>query len=298
MWCSLLDLATLAVADNGATHFNVFQAVVVGVVQGLTEFLPISSTAHVKMVPLALGWGDPGIAFTAIVQLGSIGSILGYFWADVVAVVRGFQQAIATGNYRSSEFRLGLGIAVGTVPIVVLGLMMKLGFEEAYDTFARSSFTIAITSIGLAVLLGLAEVIGQRKRQFNNLGVGDGVGVGLAQALALIPGVSRSGSTITAALFMGLDRTTAARFSLLLGVPAILISGLVGIGDIFEPEAIPLGWGALLAGILASVVSSYLAIYWLIKFLRDHTTWVFVAYRVGFGAVILWAIATGRLSSF
>lgn len=292
---SLPTLSGLAQTGDAPVSFNAFQAIVIGIVQGLTEFLPISSTAHVKIVPVVLGWGDPGIAFTAVVQLGSIGAILWYFRTDVIQVLRGFQRAITTGDYNSGEFRLGVGIVVGTLPIVILGLLVKFVLRDAYDTFTRSPLVIAVTSIGLAILLGLAEVMGQRKRQFDDLGVGDGIGVGLAQALALIPGVSRSGSTITAALFMGLNRTTAARFSLLLGIPAILISGLAEMGEIFDPSAAQLGWGSLLAGVLASVISSYLAIYWLIQFLKDHTTWVFVAYRIGFGLVILWAIATARL---
>lgn len=287
----------LAQTGDPPVSFNVFQAIVIGIVQGLTEFLPISSTAHVKIVPVVLGWGDPGIAFTAVVQLGSIGSILWYFRADVAQVLRGFRRAITSGDYDSGDFRLGLGIIVGTLPILILGLLVKFGFREVYDTFARSPLVIAITSIGLAILLGLAEVIGKRKRQFSDLGVGDGIGVGLAQALALVPGVSRSGSTITAALFMGLNRTTAARFSLLLGIPAILISGLAEMGDIFDPSTVQLGWAPLIAGVLASVISSYVAIYWLIQFLKDHTTWVFVAYRIGFGVAIVWAIATQRLDN-
>ncbi|NER83014.1 MAG: undecaprenyl-diphosphate phosphatase [Leptolyngbya sp. SIO1D8] len=272
------------------------QAIIIGIVQGLTEFLPISSTAHVKIVPVILGWGDPGVTFTAIVQLGSIVAIVGYFWQDVRQLLVGMWQAIAQKDYDAPDFRLGIGILIGTVPIVVFGLIVKLGLREVYDNFARSSLVIGITSIGLAIFLGLAEMTGKRKRGYQAVGLWDGIGMGLAQALALIPGVSRSGSTITAGLFMGLNRETAARFSLLMGIPAILISGLAEINELFTPQS-QVGLTALVAGVLASVISSYLAIYWLIRFLKKHTTWVFVFYRIGLGLAILWAIATQRMSS-
>lgn len=287
--------ATLMAVDTSSS-LSLLQAIVIGIVQGLTEFLPISSTAHVKMVPVLLGWGDPGVTFTAVVQLGSIGAILGYFWQDVRQVCQGMVRAIAQGNYRDSDFRVGLGILVGTLPILVLGLLVKFAFREGYDTFARSSLVIGMTSIGLAIFLGLAEIMGPRQRDYDAVGLRDGIGMGLAQALALIPGVSRSGSTITAGLFMGLKRATAARFSLLMGIPAIVLSGLAEINELFTPQT-PVGPVALVGGVLASVISSYLAIYWLLHFLRSHTTWVFVLYRVAFGGVILWAIATQRMSN-
>jgi undecaprenyl-diphosphatase len=275
---------------------SLIQAAVIGIVQGLTEFLPISSTAHVKIVPVILGWGDPGVTFTALVQLGSIVAILGYFWSDIRQLLSGMWTAIAHKDYDHPEFRLALGIVIGTIPIVVLGLLVKFGFREAYESIARSSLVIGLTSIGLAFFLGLAEITGTRKRGYNAVGQWDGIGMGLAQALALIPGVSRSGSTMTAGLFMGLNRETAARFSLLMGIPAILISGLAEVNELFEPQS-TVGVTAAIAGIVASAISSYLAIYWLIRFLRDHTTWVFVFYRIGFGLAILWAIWSGRMSN-
>lgn len=272
---------------------SLLQAIVIGIVQGLTEFLPISSTAHVKIVPVILGWGDPGVTFTAIVQLGSIFSILGYFWKDVRQLVVGMAQGLAQKDTQNPDLRLGIGILVGTVPIVFFGLIIKFLLGDVYDSFGRSSFVIGLTSIGLALFLGLAEVIGKRKRGYDSVGLWDGLGMGMAQALALIPGVSRSGSTITAGLFMGLNRETAARFSLLMGIPALLISGMA---EFLEPQS-PVNAAALVGGTVSSAVSSYLAIYWLIRFLRNHTTWVFVLYRIGFGLAILWAIATQRMSN-
>lgn len=285
----------LSVVEDSQS-LSLIQAIVIGIVQGLTEFLPISSTAHVKIVPVILGWGDPGVTFTAIVQLGSIVAIVGYFWSDIRQLLVGVQQAIAEKNYQAPDFRVAMGIAIGTIPIVVLGLLVKFGLRETYETFARSSLVIALTSIGLAIFLGIAEVVGTRKRGYDEVGQRDGIGMGLAQALALIPGVSRSGSTITAGLFMGLDRPTAARFSLLMGIPAILISGLAELNELFEPQS-TVGAAAAIAGVIASAISSYLAVYWLIRFLKDHTTWIFVFYRIGFGLAILWGILSGRLSN-
>lgn len=275
---------------------SLIQAIVIGIVQGLTEFLPISSTAHVKIVPVILGWGDPGVTFTAIVQLGSIVAIVGYFWDDIRQLLTGMAQAIAQKDYQAPDFRLGIGILIGTIPIVMLGLIVKFGLRDSYENFARSSLVIAITSIGLAIFLGIAEVTGTRKRGYDEVDRRDGIGMGLAQALALIPGVSRSGSTITAGLFMGLNRETAARFSLLMGIPAILISGLAEVNELFAPTS-TVGAAAAIAGVIASAISSYVAVYWLIRFLKDHTTWIFVFYRIGFGLAILWGIFSGRMSN-
>jgi undecaprenyl-diphosphatase len=275
---------------------SLFQAIVIGIVQGLTEFLPISSTAHIKIVPLILGWGDPGVTFTAIVQLGSIAAILGYFWLDLKELLGGMRRAIAARDYKAPDLRLGLGILIGTLPIVVFGLLIKFVFRDAYELFARSSLVIGLTSIGLAIFLGLAELLGSHKRGYATVNLRDGVGMGIGQALALIPGVSRSGATITTGLFMGLDRPTAARFSFLLGIPAILLSGLAEINELFNPQA-PVGWLPVIGGVFAAVISSYLAIYWLLRFLKNHSTWVFVFYRIGFGLAILWGIAAGHLSS-
>jgi undecaprenyl-diphosphatase len=289
-------MAPLLLAVDASEPLTLVQAVVIGIVQGLTEFLPISSTAHVKIIPVVLGWRDPGVAFTAIVQLGSIVAILSYFWSDIRQLVIGIRRAIAHKNYDSPDFRLGMGILIGTIPIVVLGMVVKFGLRDIYENVARSAFVIAITSIGLAIFLGIAEVVGSRKRGYESVGLWDGIGMGMAQALALIPGVSRSGSTITAGLFMGLNRETAARFSLLMGIPAILLSGLAELNEIFEPESSVTALGAFV-GVVSSAISSYIAIYWLIQFLKNHTTWVFVFYRIGFGIAILLAVMNHVVSN-
>lgn len=289
----------LAQANNPAVMetMSVFQAIVIGLVQGLTEFLPISSTAHVKMIPVVLGWGDPGVAFTAVIQLGSIAAILWYFWDDLRQVTVGMVQATLDRKFDAPDFRLGLGILVGTLPIVVGGLLIKLLVPDFDNSPLRSSATIAVVSIAMALLLAAAELVGRRQRTFDQLALKDGVLMGLAQALALIPGVSRSGSTLTAGLFMGLERATAARFSFLLGVPAITLAGLVELKGLLDSGLGTVGLGPLLAGLLAAVVSSYMAIFWLLRFLKQHSTWVFVWYRLAFGAAILLALVTGRMQN-
>jgi undecaprenyl-diphosphatase len=296
---SLYELAQTAGAEgtSGLENMNLFRAIVLGIVQGLTEFLPISSTAHVKVVPVMLGWGDPGVAFTAVIQLGSIAAILWYFWDDLRQVTGGMVSAVRAGKYDSPDFRLGLGILLGTLPIVVCGLAVKALIPDFDNSPIRNSSTIAVVSIVMALLLAVAEIVGQRQRSFNALTMKDGITMGLAQALALIPGVSRSGSTLTAGLFMGLERSTAARFSFLLGIPAITLAGLVELQGFLSGDMGSIGVVPLLGGLIAAVVSSYLAIFWLIRFLKQHSTWVFVWYRLAFGLAILLAIATGQMEN-
>jgi len=283
--------------EGSATDLNVFQSIVLGIVQGLTEFLPISSTAHMKAVPVALGWGDPGVAFTAIIQLGSIVAIVWYFWDDLTQVISGMVRAIAQSDYQSQDFRIGLGIFLGTFPIVICGLLMKALIPDLDNSPIRSMGAIAIASIVMALLLALAETVGKRMRNLDKLGTQDGVIMGCAQALALIPGVSRSGSTLTAGLFMGLERATAARFSFLLGIPAITLAGLVELVGLLETNFGGIGLVPLVAGLIASAASSYAAIAWLIRYLQNHNTWVFVWYRLGFGVAILIGLFTGVLQN-
>ncbi len=286
--------ATTTELGDTTSQLNGFQAAVLGFVQGATEFIPISSTAHLKAVPVFLGWGDPGVAFSAIIQLGSIAAVLWYFWSDLSQISQGMVKAIAKSDYKSQDFRLALGIAIGTIPIVVLGLGIKLFVPDFDNSPLRSMTSIAIASIVMGLLLGFAESLGNHQRNFEDLTTKDGIIVGLAQALAIIPGVSRSGSTMTAGLFNNLQRATAARFSFLLGIPAITLAGLVELKDLLEAgiqnsELVP-----IIVGLISSAIFSYLAIAWLIKFLQKRSTWIFVWYRLGFGIFILVALAIKR----
>ncbi len=276
------------------THPGLLEAcwreLVLGVVQGLTEFLPISSTAHLKVVPVLVGWGDPGVSATAVIQLGSILAVIAYFRKDLAGVLRGISAAIFKGQWREPEARLGIAMAMGTVPILFAGLAIKL-FWPGYETSVlRSLPSIGLVSIVMALLLALAERIGSRFKQLSLVKGRDGLVVGLAQMLALIPGVSRSGSTLTASLFYDWKREDAARFSFLLGIPAITLAGLVELRDALTAPG-SAGLLPLLVGITSAAVVSWLAIDWLLNYLQRNTTWIFVVYRLLFGVLLLawWA---------
>ena len=290
-----VDLLTKEAIDavGGITQVNLFQAIVLGFVQGATEFIPISSTAHLKAIPVFFGWGDPGVSFSAVIQLGSLAAVLSYFWSDISQITTGMIRAVRTSDYDSQDFWLAVGIGVGTIPIVFFGLLLKFFEPDFYENIFRSMPSIAVVSIVMALLLAFAESVGNQKRDFKDLTLQDGILIGLAQALAIIPGVSRSGSTMTAGLFNNLARPTAARFSFLLGIPAIALSGLVELKGMFDSGAASTGLVPLIGGLISSAVFSYLAISWLLKFLKRRSTWVFVWYRLGFGVFILAAVALG-----
>lgn len=275
---------------GGTTSINVFQAIVLGFVQGVTEFLPISSTAHLKVIPVALGWGDPGVTFTAIIQLGSIAAVLWYFWGDLTQVTVGAWQALRRKDYAAQDFQMALGIGLGTVPIVFFGLLIKRFIPDFDHSPIRSLGAIAIASIVMSLLLGLAEKIGSRKRDYAAITLHDGLWMGVAQALALVPGVSRSGSTLTAGLLIGLQRASAARFSFLLGIPAITLAGLLELKDALAASPNSSEMVALAIGTLSSAIFSYLAIAWLLKFLQTQSTWIFIWYRLAFGIAVLTAL--------
>ncbi|MFN7741179.1 MAG: undecaprenyl-diphosphate phosphatase [Cyanobacteriota bacterium] len=263
-----------------------WHAMVLGVVQGLTEFLPISSTAHLKVVPVLLGWGDPGVAYTAVIQLGSIVAVIAYFRQDLAAVIHAMGQAFRDGQWREPSARLGVAIALGTMPILVAGLALKKLVPDYDNSPLRSITSIGVVSIVMALLLALAELVGSRRRFLADVQSRDGLLVGVAQALALVPGVSRSGSTLTASLFDGWQRPDAARFSFLLGIPAITLAGLVELKDAL---ASPSHGGVLpmLLGVATAAVVSWMAIAWLLRFLQQNSTWLFVVYRLLFGLVLL-----------
>jgi len=260
------------------------QALALGVVQGLTEFLPISSTAHLRVVPHWLGWEDPGAEFSAVIQLGTLMAVLVYFWKDVQQLVL----AVLTGlknrkPFDSPESRLAWSIAAGTLPVAILGLT----FKDWIKTEARALWIIGFALIILAVLLWLAERFSSVKRSVGQLGFLRIQWIGLCQALALIPGCSRSGSTIMGGLMMGLKRDEAARFSFLLGLPAILASGVFELYELWKMEIQTQEYWNLMLGIISSFVFGYLSIEFLLRFLRTHGTLVFVVYRIMLGSAIL-----------
>ena len=290
-------IAQSADIASSTSQVNLFQAIVLGFVQGATEFIPISSTAHLKAIPVFFGWGDPGVSFSAVIQLGSLAAVLSYFWSDISQITRGMIKAIRNRDYDSQDFWLAVGIAVGTIPLACLGLLLKIFEPDFYENNLRSMTSIAIVSIMMALFLALAESRGNQKRTFKDLTLKDGIILGFAQAIAIFPGASRSGSTMTAGLFDNLERETAARFSFLLGIPAIALSGLVELKGMVDTGAASSGIVSLFGALISSAIFSYLAIAWLLEFLKRRSTWVFVWYRLGFGIFILAAVALGWIKA-
>lgn len=280
------------------------QAVILGLVQGITEFLPISSTAHLIIFRDIFGWGEVTAAMCAKdalqgcsphagwskaaidgIQFGSVIAVIFYFWQDLKQIFTGAWQAFQKKNWQREEWKIFLGIAIGTIPALAGGLLLK-----AMKVELESPLLIGIMSIVMATLLGLAEKFGNRNRDFNQLETQDGILVGLGQMIALLPGASRSGSTLTTGLFLGLQRQTAARFSFLLGLPTLAIATLAQTKDVLQEKAMVM---PMLLGIAATFVFSYLSIAWLMKFLQKQSNWVFVWYRLAFGLALLVAVAQG-----
>src|ERR671928_524257 len=261
---------------------NALQAIVLGLVQGLTEFLPISSSGHLRIVPAFFGWDDPGAAFTAVVQIGTTAAVLLYFrrdlWRIASAWVRSWRDP---GARRTLDARLGWYIALGTIPIAVLGL----AFKDPIETEFRSLTLIGSTLIVFGLVMLLAEKVSRRERELDSLTVRDGVVIGCAQALALVPGVSRSGATISAGLFLNFDRTAAARYSFLLSVPAVVLSGLFELRHVGDGGGAPVG-ATIVATVLA-FVTGYAAIAWLLRWVAHHSIGVFAGYRIVLGAIVV-----------
>jgi undecaprenyl-diphosphatase len=269
---------------------DAFQAIVLGIVQGLTEFLPISSSGHLRIVPAFFGWEDPGAAFTAVIQLGTMAAVLLYFrqdlWRIAVAWVRSLRDREVR---RTLDARLGWYILLGTIPIGVFGLAFKDQIENEFRTLEL----IGATLIVFGLLMLAAEAVSRRDRQIDELTARDGLLIGLAQALALVPGVSRSGATISAGLLLNLDRTAAARYSFLLSVPAVVLSGLFELRHIGE-GGIPIG--ATVIATLLAFVTGYAAIAFLLRWLVRHSLAAFVGYRVVLGAGVIVLAAAGAIN--
>ena len=225
--------AELNTVDLGFVELSWLQIAVLGIIQGVTELLPISSTAHLRVIPGILGWRDPGSAFSAAMQLASFVAVVVYFRRDIAAMGGAAVRAVGTRNYRSPDFRVLLGILLGTLPLLLAGAALRPILNGCHSPL-RGLLVIGIASICMSLLLGLAEKSARHRRKFNEITVADGIVVGIAQAFALIPGVSRSGATLTAGLFCGMERETAARFSFLLGLPAITLAGLFELRVLFK----------------------------------------------------------------
>ncbi|NWF60773.1 MAG: undecaprenyl-diphosphate phosphatase [Fischerella sp.] len=282
----LMQTAGNAVAGEANLVGEIVQGFILGIVQGITEFLPISSTAHLIIFRDVLGWKATwSKAAVDGIQLGSVFAVVMYFWKDIRNILGGAWLAFQHKEWQRYEWKMFVGIAIGMFPALLGGLVLKI-----LDVELESPLMIAAMSIMMATLLGLAEKFGSRKRGFEEVEIQDGIIVGLGQTIALLPGASRSGSTLTTALFIGLQRETAARFSFLLGLPTLAIATLVQTKDVLEVSHMFL---PLIVGIISTFVFSYLSIAWLLKFLQRRSNWVFVWYRLGFGAAILGAIGAG-----
>ena len=267
--------------------FICFKSFFLGIIQGFTEFLPISSTAHLKVVPYLFGWNDLGVSFSASIQLGSAVAIIYYFRNQIRLLINSFFSSLnPSKGFKDENSRLFIYIFVASIPILVFGLLIKLYWPNYSDSNLRGLFSIAITSIVMALLLALSEIYGKRNKLFVDINLNDVIKLGFAQSLALFPGVSRSGITLTSALFSGIERKTAARLSFLVGIPAVSISGLVELFSLFRVlsviDIIP-----IIIGIISSFFSSIFAIDLFLKFLSKNNTLVFVYYRLAFGIFIL-----------
>jgi len=270
---------------------SVFEAIVLGITQGLTEFLPISSTAHLRIVPAFAGWEDPGAAFTAIVQLGTMLAVLLYFRGDLLQIARAWLRSLRDRSVRRTlDARLGWYILLGTIPIGIFGLI----FKDQIENGARDLYLISIALIVFGLVLLAAEKVGTKDRPIEDLNRSDGIFIGLWQALALIPGVSRSGSTISAGLFRGLDRPSAARYSFLLSVPAVVLSGLFELKSVIDgSEHTDVGAGSLIIATAFAFVVGYWSIAFLLRWVGHHSMIVFVVYRVALGLLVLVLTASG-----
>jgi undecaprenyl-diphosphatase len=268
------------------------QAIVLGIVQGLTEFLPISSTAHLRIVPSFFGWDDPGAAFTAVVQLGTMAAVLVYFRNELWAIASAWVRSVRARERdpQDPDARLGWYIVLGTIPIGVFGLAFKDTIENEFRTLELIGGALILFS----VVMLRAEAVSRRDRDLTSFTRRDGLIIGLAQALALIPGVSRSGATISAGLFLNFDRTTAARYSFLLSVPAVVLSGLFELRHLGEGGGAGAG-ATVIATVLAFIVG-YLSIAFLLRYLVRHSIGIFAAYRMAVGALVVVLAATNVIS--
>lgn len=271
---------------------SLLQAIVLGLVQGLTEFLPISSTAHLRIVPELLGWEDPGAAFSAVIQLGTVAAVLIFFRRDIVNLTAAFIEGLRKREpFGTVESRLAWFVGLGTIPIGVFGLT----FKKYIETSLRSLYVVSASLIVLAIILFVVERIASHKRTLADMRLRDGILIGLWQSLALIPGSSRSGTTLTGALSLGLRREDAARYSFLLSIPATSLAGLFELKHLLEATGPRPSVVMLVTGTVVAFVSGWAAIAWLMRYLRTRTTMVFVVYRVGLGLALLGLLQAGVL---
>ena len=279
-----------------------FEAIILGIVQGLTEFLPVSSSGHLRIVPELFGWGDPGASFTAIIQLGTMAAVVIFFWSDLWRIflawckdaLRVGRAIVTRSRFRdqpsTDDARMGWYLIVATIPISLFGL----AFKDQIETGARDLRLISATLIIGGLILLWADKVGKRTKGIEHVATKDGVAIGVAQSLALVPGVSRSGATISAGMFLGFTREAAARFSFLLSIPAVVLSGVFSLKDV---GTCSVGAGPTLVATVVSFVVGFAAISWFLRFLTGHSFVPFVVYRVGLGVLLIVLLAAGRIDA-
>jgi undecaprenyl-diphosphatase len=272
---------------------TLLEAIVLGVVQGITEFLPISSTAHLKIVPALLGWSDPGAAYSAVIQLGTVGAVLVYFAKDLLHLARAFVVGLRTRQpFGTLDSRLAWFVGLGTLPIGILGLLLKKFIEAQL----RSLWVMSTSLIVFALVLAVVERLAKHSRKLDEMTLRDAMVVGAWQAMALVPGSSRSGTTLTGALSLGFARAEAARFSFLLSIPATTLAGVFELKHLLKADDAP-PMLMLVVGTAVSFVAGLVAIWGLLRLLRTRSTMGFVVYRVLLGAMLLGLLSSGRLAA-
>jgi undecaprenyl-diphosphatase len=280
------------VGDSVGEQLSWLQAIILGISQGLTEFLPISSTAHTLIVSRLLGWPDPGAAFTAVTQVGTELAVVIYFRNDIARILKAWFASLTKADQRSNpDAKMGWYVIIGTIPIGIAGL----AFKSSIETTARNLWLVAGSLIVMGILLGLADRYARHTKSEVDINTKNAILFGLGQALALIPGVSRSGATITAGLAMGFKRDVAARYSFLLAIPAVFASAALTAGDIASDDFV--NWPATIVATVVAFVVGYFVIAGLMKYLQTRTFLPFVIYRIGLGTLLLVLLATGVLSA-
>jgi undecaprenyl-diphosphatase len=280
--------------DTGFVALGYGKVGLLGIVQGITELLPVSSTAHMRIVPALLGWQDPGSAFSAAMQLAALAAVVSYFWSDIRALVVGSLAALVRRDVQDPHLRFSLGIGLATIPIVIAGLLLS-SLLNACDSPLRSLQVIGVSCVVMGLLLAFAQKYCNHTRHSRQATWLDFLFVGLAQVGALIPGVSRSGSTLTAALFRDFEAKEAARFSFLMGLPAIMAAGLKEFYELYKAGIGLEAWSILAFGLLIASISAFAAIWGLMRLLDRFSSWPFVIYRISLGLFLLIGFQLGWL---
>ncbi len=280
--------------DTGFAALGYAKVGILGIVQGITELLPISSTAHMRIVPAFLGWQDPGSAFSAAMQVAALAAVVSYFWADVRGIALGSLGAVRRRDFHDWNFRFAVWIVLATLPIAAAGQLLSPVLNACHSPL-RSLTVIAIACVVMSALLALAEIYSRHKRTLDNATLKDAMIIGFAQIGALIPGVSRSGATLTAALFLDLKRAEAARFSFLLGLPAISAAGLKEMWELHNAHLDVHGWSILGFGLLIASLSAFAAIWGLLRILEQFSAWPFAVYRGLMGIFLFICVYSGWL---